>query len=56
MKRQPYPTDVSDDEWAFVASYLTLIEKMRRSESMKCAKSVQDMEVTDNSRASGETE
>jgi transposase len=23
--RKPYPTDVSDDEWAFVASYLTLM-------------------------------
>jgi transposase len=24
-KRKPYPTDVSDDEWAFVAPYLTLL-------------------------------
>jgi transposase len=23
--RTPYPTDVSDDEWAFVAPYLTLL-------------------------------
>src|SRR6266704_6559962 len=23
--RKPYPSDVSDDEWAFVASYLTLM-------------------------------
>ena len=23
--RQPYPSDVSDDEWAFVAPYLTLV-------------------------------
>ena len=23
--RKPYPTDVSDEEWAFVAPYLTLI-------------------------------
>ncbi len=22
--RRPYPTDVSDDEWAFVAPYLSL--------------------------------
>jgi transposase len=22
--RQPYPSDVSDEEWAFVAPYLTL--------------------------------
>jgi len=25
MNRQPYPTDVSDDEWALVAPYLTLM-------------------------------
>src|SRR5690242_2675506 len=25
MARKPYPSDVSDDEWAFVAPYLTLI-------------------------------
>ena len=25
MKRKPYPSDVSDDEWAFVAPYLTLL-------------------------------
>src|SRR3989304_6115148 len=23
--RKPYPSDVSDEEWAFVASYLTLL-------------------------------
>jgi transposase len=23
--RTPYPTDVSDEEWAFVAPYLTLL-------------------------------
>jgi transposase len=23
--RKPYPTDVSDDEWAFVAPYLALL-------------------------------
>ena len=23
--RKPYPTDVSDEEWAFVAPYLTLM-------------------------------
>lgn len=27
MNRNPYPTDVSDDEWAFVAPYLTLINE-----------------------------
>jgi transposase len=25
LSRKPYPTDVSDDEWAFVAPYLTLM-------------------------------
>ena len=24
--RKPYPTDVSDEEWAFVAPYLVLID------------------------------
>ena len=24
-KRKPYPTDVSDEEWAFVAPYLALL-------------------------------
>jgi transposase len=27
MKRQHYPTDVSDEEWAFVAPYLTLMRE-----------------------------
>lgn len=27
MSRKPYPTDVSDEEWAFVAPYLTLMRK-----------------------------
>jgi transposase len=27
MKRKPYPTDVSDEEWAFVAPYLTLMSE-----------------------------
>lgn len=25
MPRKPYPSDVSDEEWAFVAPYLTLL-------------------------------
>ena len=25
MERKPYPSDISDDEWAFVAPYLTLM-------------------------------
>jgi len=27
MTRQPYPSDVTDDEWAFVAPYLTLMKE-----------------------------
>lgn len=27
LSRKPYPTDVSDDEWAFVAPYLTLMDE-----------------------------
>src|SRR6478672_7557434 len=27
MERQPYPSDVSDDEWAFAAPYLTLMRE-----------------------------
>ena len=27
MDRKPYPSDVSDDEWAFVAPYLTLMRE-----------------------------
>ena len=27
MNRNPYPSDVSDDEWAFVAPYLTLMKE-----------------------------
>ena len=27
MTRKPYPSDVSDDEWAFVAPYLTLMNE-----------------------------
>jgi len=27
MERKPYPTDVSDEEWAFVAPYLTLMRE-----------------------------
>ncbi|SYZ51411.1 IS5 family transposase [Xanthomonas arboricola pv. juglandis] len=24
--RKPYPTDISDEEWAFAAPYLTLVD------------------------------
>lgn len=27
MNRKPYPSDVSDDEWAFVVPYLTLMRE-----------------------------
>ena len=27
ITRKPYPSDVSDDEWAFVAPYLTLMKE-----------------------------
>ena len=27
ISRQPYPSDVTDDEWAFVAPYLTLMSE-----------------------------
>ena len=27
MTRKPYPSDVSDDEWSFVAPYLALIDE-----------------------------
>ena len=29
MNRKAYPSDVSDDEWAFVVPYLTLMTKQR---------------------------
>jgi len=37
MTRKPYPTDVSDEEWEFVASYLTLMteEAPQREHSLR---------------------
>src|SRR5438105_12694655 len=37
MNRKPYPSDVSDDEWAFVAPYLTLMREdaPQREHSMR---------------------
>jgi len=37
MDRKPYPSDVSDDEWAFVAPYLTLMteEAPQRQHSLR---------------------
>ena len=36
--RKPYPTDVSDEEWAFVAPYLTLILVERLALWQTCAR------------------
>ena len=33
-KRKPYPTDVSDEEWAFVAPYLTLLVRQKTLRSV----------------------
>jgi len=35
--RKPYPTDVSDEEWAFVAPYLSLMteEALRRRHDLR---------------------
>jgi transposase len=37
MERKPYPSDVSDDEWALVVPYLTLImeEAPQREHSLR---------------------
>ncbi len=37
MERQAYPSDVSDDEWAFVAPYLTLMTEnaLQRDHSLR---------------------
>src|SRR5215510_7477716 len=37
MERKPYPSDVSDDEWAFVAPYFTLMpaEASQRVHSLR---------------------
>ena len=37
MERNAYPSDVSDDEWAFVAPYLTLMteEAPQRAHSLR---------------------
>lgn len=36
--RKPYPTDVSGEEWAFVAPYLTLVRQDAPSASTTCVK------------------
>ena len=35
--RNPYPTDVSDEEWAFTAPYLALIRQDAPSAPTACA-------------------
>ncbi len=37
MNRQPYPSDISDDEWALVAPYVTLMteEAPQRPQSLR---------------------
>src|SRR4051794_3698136 len=37
MARKPYPSDVTDEEWSFVAPYLTLMTETRRSASTRSA-------------------
>ena len=36
-ERKPYPSDVSDDEWAFVAPYLTLMTEERAATEVSAA-------------------
>jgi hypothetical protein len=38
MSRKPYPSDVTDEEWAFVAPYLILMKEDAHSVSMICEK------------------
>lgn len=40
MERQQYPSDVSDDEWAFAAPYLTLMSEEAPNVITPCAKSL----------------
>lgn len=39
MARTPgtYPSDVTDEEWALVAPYLTLVHEDHRSGDIRCA-------------------
>ena len=39
LPRKPYPTDVSDEEWAFVAPYLTLMSPEAPQRVSRCARS-----------------
>jgi len=35
--RKPYPTDVTDDEWVFVAPYLTLMRPSAPTSCTRCS-------------------
>lgn len=37
MNRKAYPSDVSDDEWVFIAPYLTLMREDTPNGSTHCA-------------------
>jgi hypothetical protein len=37
--RKPYPSDVSDEEWAFVAPYLTLV----REDAPQCTHDIREV-------------
>jgi transposase len=46
MNRRPYPSDVSDEEWAFVAPYLSLLPEtaaQRRHELREVFNAVRDI-------------
>jgi hypothetical protein len=53
-KRKAYPTDVSDEEWSFVAAYLTLMDEsapQRKWDLTKirsnCDHKLESYEITD---------
>ena len=37
--RHPYPSDVSDDEWAFAAPYLALVSEDAKQRKYRCGRS-----------------
>jgi hypothetical protein len=39
IARKPYPSDIGDDEWAFVAPYLTLMTQEAPRGDTRCARS-----------------
>jgi transposase len=38
LSRKPYPSDVSDEEWALVAPYLTLLPEEAGQREPPCAR------------------